>query len=44
MWFNYNAKLKSREILLQEDWNSKVIRRAENLSDYFATLDYPGLK
>lgn len=44
MWFNYNAKLKSREILLQEDWNSKVIRRAENFNDYFATLDYPGLK
>lgn len=43
MWFNYNAKLKSREILLQADSSSKIIRRAENFDDYFATLDYPGL-
>ena len=43
MGFNYNAKLKSQEILLQEDGSGKRIRRAETLDDYFATLDYPGL-
>ncbi len=43
MWFNYNAKLKSREILLLSDGSSKVIRRAETFDDYFATLDYKGL-
>ncbi len=43
MWFNYNAKLKCKELLLQEDWTVKQIRRAETLDDYFKTLDYEGL-
>lgn len=43
MGFNYNGKLKSKELLLKEDGSVKVIRRAETLADYFATLDYPGL-
>jgi diaminopimelate decarboxylase len=44
MGFNYNAKLRSSEVLLKADGGFKVIRRAETLDDYFATLDYPGLK
>lgn len=43
MGFNYNAKLKSAEILLQENGEWKLIRRAETLDDYFSTLNYPGL-
>lgn len=43
MGFNYNGKLKSQELLLQADGTVRRIRRAETLSDYFATLDYPGL-
>jgi diaminopimelate decarboxylase len=44
MGFNYNAKLRSSEVLLKPDGSYEVIRRAETLDDYFATLDYPGLK
>lgn len=44
MWFNYNAKLRSQEILLQEDGSVKKIRRAETLDDFFTTIDYPWLK
>ncbi len=40
MGFNYNGKLKSAEILLQEDGSTKMIRRAETMDDYFATLDF----
>ena len=43
MWFNYNAKLKCKELLLQEDWTVKQIRRAETLEDYLKTIDYPWL-
>ncbi len=39
MGYNYNGKLRSAEILLQEDGSTKLIRRAERPSDYFATLD-----
>lgn len=39
MGYNYNGKLKSAEILLQEDGTAKLIRRAEKPSDYFATFD-----
>ncbi len=44
MGFNYNGKLRCQELLLREDGSVQVIRRAERLSDLFATLDYPGLK
>jgi diaminopimelate decarboxylase len=37
MGFNYNAKLRSAEVLLCEDGSTKLIRRAETLDDYFAT-------
>lgn len=39
MGYNYNGKLKSAEILLQEDGSAKLIRRAETPKDYYATLD-----
>lgn len=42
MGFNYNGKLRSAELLLKEDGSIELIRRAETLDDYFATLHYPG--
>ncbi len=39
MGYNYNGKLKSAELLLQEDGKVKMIRRAETPKDYFATFD-----
>lgn len=39
MGYNYNGKLKSAELLLQEDGKVKLIRRAETPQDYFATFD-----
>ena len=39
MGYNYNGKLKCAELLLQEDGEVKLIRRAETPKDYFATLD-----
>ncbi len=39
MGFNYNGKLRSAELLLHEDKSIELIRRAETLDDYFATLD-----
>ncbi|WEV60135.1 diaminopimelate decarboxylase [Streptococcaceae bacterium ESL0729] len=38
MGYQYNAKLRSAEILLKEDGTSQMIRRAEVPEDYFATL------
>lgn len=38
MGYNYNGKLRSAEILLQEDGSAKLIRRAETPADYFATI------
>lgn len=43
MGFNYNGKLKCAELLLKLDGSVKLIRRAETLDDYFATLDFGGL-
>ena len=40
MGYNYNGKLRSAEILLQEDGSFRLIRRAETPQDYFATLDF----
>ncbi len=39
MGYNYNGKLKSAEVLLCEDGTAKLIRRAEEPKDYFATFD-----
>lgn len=44
MGFQYNGKLRSAELLLKPDGSVVEIRRAETMDDYFATLDYPGLK
>jgi len=40
MGFNYNAKLRPKELLLKEDSSIKLIRREETLDDYFATIDF----
>lgn len=40
MGFNYNGKLRSAELLLQEDGSVRQIRRAETLDDYFATVEF----
>ncbi len=44
MGFNYNGKLRSAELLLRENGEVVQIRRAETLEDYFATLDFDGVK
>ena len=44
MGFNYNGKLKSAELLLRENGDVAEIRRAETIEDYFATLDFDGVK
>ncbi|WP_155964934.1 diaminopimelate decarboxylase [Streptococcus ruminantium] len=38
MGYNYNGRLRSAEILLQEDGTARMIRRAETPEDYFATI------
>ncbi|HOV15795.1 MAG TPA: diaminopimelate decarboxylase, partial [Spirochaetota bacterium] len=43
MGFNYNGKLRSKELLLKENGEVKLIRRAETIDDYFATLDFSTL-
>ena len=40
MGYNYNGKLRSAEVLLKEDGNFQLIRRAEKPEDYFATFDF----
>lgn len=40
MGYNYNGKLRSAELLLREDGSVKLIRRAEEPKDYFATFDF----
>ena len=40
MGFNYNGKLRSAELLLKEDGSVELIRRAETVDDYFATLKF----
>ncbi len=42
MGFNYNGKLRSAEILLRENGQYELIRRAETPGDYFSTLNFPG--
>lgn len=39
MGYNYNGKLRSAEILLRENGEFCLIRRAETPKDYFATFD-----
>jgi len=40
MGFNYNGKLRPKELLLRSDGTVELIRREETLEDYFATLDF----
>jgi diaminopimelate decarboxylase len=40
MGFNYNGKLRPKELLLKADGKVALIRRAETLSDHFATLEF----
>ena len=39
MGFQYNGKLRSAELLMKPDGSVQMIRRAETIEDYFATLD-----
>lgn len=40
MGFNYNGQLRPRELLLRADGTVELIRRAETVADYFATLNF----
>ncbi|NLB69605.1 MAG: diaminopimelate decarboxylase, partial [Lentisphaerae bacterium] len=40
MGFNYNGKLRSSEWLIKTDGKLEMIRRAETIDDYFATLNF----
>ena len=44
MGFNYNGKLRSAELLIRQDGSIEMIRRAETLDDYFATLNFPNAR
>ncbi len=44
MGFNYNGKLRSAELLIRESGEVEMIRRAETLDDYFATLNFPNAR
>ena len=39
MGYNYNGRLRCAEVLLKENGEFELIRRAETPKDYFATLD-----
>ena len=43
MGYNYNGKLRSAELLLKENGEVTLLRRADTPQDYFATLDVTGL-
>ncbi|WDP89825.1 MAG: diaminopimelate decarboxylase [Desulfobacter sp.] len=40
MGFNYNGHLRPKELLLKTDGSVALIRRAETMDDYFATLNF----
>ena len=40
MGFQYNGRLRPKELLLRSDGSVELIRRAETVNDYFATLDF----
>jgi diaminopimelate decarboxylase len=40
MGFNYNGKLRPKELLLKMDGTVELIRREETVEDYFATLNF----
>jgi diaminopimelate decarboxylase len=41
MGFQYNGRLRPKELLLRVDGNVELIRRAETTEDYFATFNFP---
>ncbi len=43
MGFNYNGHLRPKELLLKKDGSVVLIRRAETMDDYFATLEFDPL-
>ncbi len=40
MGFNYNGSLRPKELLFKKNNGVELIRRAEQVSDYFATLEF----
>ncbi len=40
MGFQYNGRLRPKELLLRADGSVELIRRAETNDDYFATMDF----
>ncbi len=40
MGFNYNGRLRPKELLLRSDGSVELIRREETNADYFATLNF----
>jgi diaminopimelate decarboxylase len=40
MGFNYNGKLRPKELLFRNDGEVELIRRSETEQDYFATLQF----
>ncbi len=40
MGFNYNGRLKPKELLLRENGSVELIRREESMDDYFATFNF----
>lgn len=40
MGFNYNAKMRPKELLLREDGSVELVRREETMDDYFRTLSF----
>jgi len=40
MGFNYNGHLRPKELMLKKDGSVALIRRAETMADYFATLAF----
>jgi diaminopimelate decarboxylase len=40
MGFNYNGRLRPKELLLRPDGAVELIRREETVEDYFATLNF----
>jgi diaminopimelate decarboxylase len=40
MGFNYNGRLRPKELLLRTDGSVELIRREETIEDHFATLSF----
>jgi diaminopimelate decarboxylase len=40
MGFNYNGRLRPKELLLRSNGSVELIRREETIADYFATLNF----